>query len=167
MRRVVDTNVAVTANGDATNQCVTACGRALLAVANGGHLFVDAAGDIVAEYRKNLAAHGDPRAGNAFFKWLLTNEWNPQKVTRVAITKKADDKDSFNELPDPPEGVRYDPSDRKFLAVSAAHPEHPPVLQALDSKWWGWKDALQQSGVIIHFLCPDDIARKHEEKTRG
>lgn len=127
-------------------------------------MFIDAAGEIIAEYRNNLAAFKDPRAGNAFFKWLLTNEWNPQKVTHVVITVKADDNSKFNELPDPPDGVRYDPSDRKFLAVSAAHPEHPPVLQALDSKWWGWKDALEKTGVVIHFVCPDEIARKHAEK---
>lgn len=63
----------------------------------------------------------------------------------------------------PPAGVRYDPSDRKFLAVAAAHPDRPPVLQALDSKWWGWRAALAPSDVTIHFVCLADIAAKHAE----
>jgi hypothetical protein len=75
-----------------------------------------------------------------------------------------DDVRGFEELPAAPNGVRYDPSDRVFLAVSAAHPEHPAVLQALDSKWWGWRGALEKAKVPIHFVCPEEIARKYEEK---
>ena len=70
----------------------------------------------------------------------------------------------YEELPTPRDGTRYDPSDRKFLAVSAAHPDRPPVLQAFDSKWWGWRDALSEVGVSIVFLCPRAIAEKHREK---
>lgn len=102
--------------------------------------------------------------GNAFLKWLFTHEWNGARVTRVTLTPKAGDPEDFEELPPPPAGVYYDPSDRKFLAVAAAHDEHPPILQALDSKWWGWKDALAQQGVTLHFVCPAEIAKKHEEK---
>lgn len=167
VRGVVDTNVPVTANGahaGASADCVAACGRALQQVMDGGHLFVDSAGAIIVEYRNNLAAFRDMRPGNAFLKWFLTNEWNPARVTRVVVTPKDGHPQEFVELPAPPEGVWYDPSDRVFLAVSAAHPEHPPVLQALDSKWWGWREALQAAGVPIHFVCPEEIARKHAEK---
>lgn len=164
MRRVVDTNVPVTANGaneSASAACAAACARALQAVMR-GHLFIDDAGAIVTEYRNNLAAFQDLRAGNAFLKWVLTNEWNPYRVTRVRVTPTGDVQ-GFRELPVPPEGVQYDPSDRVFLAVSAAHAEHPQVLQALDSKWWGWQKALSGAGVTIHFLCPE-IEKKHNEK---
>jgi hypothetical protein len=58
----------------------------------------------------------------------------------------------------------YDPSDQKFLAVAAAHPDRPPILQALDSKWWGWQSALGAIGVTIDFLCPGEIAAKHADK---
>lgn len=167
VRCVIDTNVLVTANGDnepASVRCVAACGAALQQVQQTGHVFVDAAGAIVAEYRSNLAPFGQPRAGNVFLKWLLTNEHNPARVTRVALTPRPGDVSDFEELPPPPGEVRYDPADRKFLAVSAAHAEHPPVLQALDSKWWGWTDALRACGVTIRFLCPGEIAAKHREK---
>lgn len=165
-RCVVDTNVLVTANGGndaATPECAAACAASLRQLSTSGHVFIDTGGRIVEEYRHNLAPFGQPQAGNVFLKWLLTNEWNPTRVTRVPITPRAGSDEEFEELPPPP-GVRYDPSDRKFLAVSAAHPEHPPVLQALDSKWWGWKDALRRAGVAVEFLCPVEIARKHADK---
>jgi hypothetical protein len=167
LRRVVDTNVPVTANGaheDASADCVAACGRALQQVMDGGHLFVDNAGSIAAEYRNNLAAFRDVRPGNVFLKWFLTNEWNPARVTHVTVSPRDGHPQEFAELPAPPDGVRYDPSDRIFLAVSAAHPEHPPVLQALDSKWWGWREALEAAEVTIDFVCPEEIAQKHAAK---
>lgn len=161
MRRVVDTNVPVTANGANGSDCAAACARALQEVMR-GHLFIDAAGTIVAEYRTNLAAFQDPRAGNAFLKWVLTNEWNPARVTRVGVTPTGDAQ-GFRELPIPPEGVQYDPSDRVFLAIAAAHAERPQILQAVDSKWWGWQEALSAAGVTIQFLCPE-IEQKYKEK---
>lgn len=163
----MDTNVATTANGansGASPSCVAASARALQAVMASGHVFIDAGSRIVAEYRRNLRANGQPGPGNEFLKWILTHEWGGQRVTRVPIIPKHDDAEDFEELPTPPRGVSYDRSDRKFLAVAAAHNEHPPVLQSFDSKWWGWRDALAQIGVTIHFLCKDEIAKKHRKK---
>jgi hypothetical protein len=151
-------------NDGAPLACVAASARALAAVMKGGHVFVDDGGRIVAEYRSNLSAKGAPGPGDVFLKWLLTHEWGDQRVTRVPIRSKADDDEDFEELPAPPAELAYDRSDRKFLAVAAAHSEHPPVLQSFDSKWWGWKTALASVGVRVHFLCPKAIAKKHREK---
>lgn len=169
LRCVVDTNVATTANGangSASPSCVAASARALLSVVKSGHVFVDDGGRIVAEYRNNLSAKGQPGPGDAFLKWLLTHEWGGERVTRVSITPTEDDDEDFVELPKPPRGVRYDPSDRKFLAVAAAHTEQPPILQSFDSKWWGWTEALAKAGVDIHFVCPREIAAKHAAKRK-
>ena len=166
----MDTNVAMTANGanaDVSRSCIAASGRVLHSVTTSGHVFVDDGGRIVAEYRANLSARGQPGPGDAFLKWLLTHEWGGQRVTRVPITAKDQDADDFHELPGPPKGVRYDPSDRKFLAVAAAHVEHPPILQSFDSKWWGWRKALKQAGISVHFLCAEEIAAKYAEKMAG
>jgi hypothetical protein len=38
------------------------------------------------------------------------------------------------------------------------------ILQACDSRWWEWRDALAAIGVAIHFLCPDDMARMRERR---
>jgi hypothetical protein len=130
----------------------------------GGHVFIDDDGRIVAEYRANLNARGQPGPGDFFLKWLLTHEWSGERVTRVAITPKAEDPEDFEELPQPPKGTSYDRSDRKFLAVAAAHTPHPPVLQSFDSKWWGWQESLAEHGIKIHFLCRDEIEEKHGKK---
>lgn len=167
LRCVIDTNVAVTANGEnegARQVCVASSARALHSVMEAGHVFIDSAGRIVEEYRANLRAKGQPGPGDAFFKWLLTHEWGQRRVTQVPITPKDDDPQDFAEVPRPPGGIRFDPSDRKFLAVAAAHPEHPPILQSLDSKWWGWRGALGAAGITVHFLCEAEIAEKHGKK---
>jgi hypothetical protein len=164
---VVDTNVATTANainGGAPAACVVASARALQQVMTRGHLYIDAEKRIITEYRRNLSAKGQPGPGDAFLKWLLTHEWNDQQITRVPLTPKADDPEDFNELPAATDGTVYDPSDRKFLAVARAHPDHPPILQAFDSKWWGWQSALREISVNIYFLCPKEIAAKYHEK---
>jgi hypothetical protein len=170
LRCVVDTNVAATANNAnpaAGAQCVAASARALHSVMTSGHVFLDHGGRIVGEYRRRLNAKGQPGAGDLFLKWLLTNEWSDKRVTRVPLTPRSHDDEDFEELPPPPEGVRYDRSDKKFLAVAAAHPEHPVILQSFDSKWWGWRAALAKIGVHVHFLCQPEIEAKHRQKMKG
>lgn len=167
LRCVVDTNVPKTAdrgNASASDACVAEAASALQAIMSSGHLFIDQAGQIVAEYRRTLNLRGQRGPGGVFLKWLLDHEWGGKRVTRVPITPKDDDQQDFVELPSSPDGAKYDPSDRKFLAVAAAHPERPPILQALDSKWWGWRDELARAQVTIVFLCEEEIARKHAEK---
>lgn len=167
LRCVIDTNVAVTANGvneQASADCVYKSAYALQEVMRAGHVFIDDKGLIVQEYARNLNRKGEPGPGDRFFKWLLTVEWGGAQVSHVPITPKAGDEEDYEELPAPSQGTRYDPSDRKFLAVAAAHPEHPPILQAFDSKWWGWREALAAIGVKVCFLCPKEIAEKYEQK---
>ena len=167
LRCVIDTNVAVTANGSndgAPASCTAASARALQQVMARGHVFVDDGGHIVAEYRKNLRTRGQPGPGDVFFRWLLTHEWGGARVTRVAITPRGNAADDFTETPPSSSGVRYDPSDRKFLAVAAAHPDHPPILQSFDSKWWGWREPLRDHGVEVHFICADAIEAKYRDK---
>lgn len=166
-RVVVDTNVATTANGindAAPVDCMAESARALQAVMATGHLYVDDDGMIVAEYRGNLSAKGQPGPGDAFLKWVLTHEYGGRRVTRVPITPRAGEDQGFEELPAPADGTFYDPSDRKFLAVAAAEPSRPPILQSFDSKWWGWRAALKAIGVTVHFLCPEAIREKYQEK---
>ncbi|MCK6490847.1 MAG: hypothetical protein L6R48_21555 [Planctomycetes bacterium] len=169
LRCVVDTNVATTANDanpGAPLTCVAESARALQRVMASGHVFVDDGGLIVAEYRGNLNPKGQPGPGDIYLKWILTHEWGEEKVTRVKITEKPNDVEDFEELPVPPAGIAYDRSDRKFLAVAAAHPERPVILQAFDSKWWGWRMALAKANIKVCFLCEREIAKKHKEKMR-
>lgn len=166
-RCVVDTNVPATANRanpSASDDFVAKCARALRELMKGGHVFIDDGDRIISEYRANLRASGEPGPGDAFVKWLLTHAWGGTCVTRVTITPRDGDPEDFEELPLPADTTIYDRSDRKFLAVAAAHPSRPPILQALDSKWWGWTDALDEVQVRVHFLCKAEIEQKHRQK---
>lgn len=60
--------------------------------------------------------------------------------------------------------INFDAPDRKFVAVSAAHPDRPPIAQAADSKWLDWAPALQRHGIQVEFLCLVDIQRFHDKK---
>ena len=166
---LVDTNVPKTANlsrkpdqvPHELSDCVLACIEAVEHVIKKRGLVLDAGDEIYDEYRKQLSLQGQPGIGDRFMKWVHDNRWKFPDSSRVAITK---DGDSYEQFPDHKGLNDFDPSDRKFVAVSNAHPEKPPILQATDSKWWGWKDALSDVDIYVHFLCPGYIKTKYEEK---
>lgn len=164
---IVDTNVAVAANDDGSvaPECVKACVKALREVTRSGRVVVDSDLEIVREYRQNLRAQGQPGVGDAFFKWLWDHLWMQDVCTHVAITRHPER--GYNEFPDHAQLARFDPSDRKFLAVAAAHHESPAILQATDSKWWGFRKAFSECGIRVKFLCPAQVKAKHKKKSRA
>jgi len=165
---VVDTNVPMTANnrfeGDVSGECVLACIRALKEIMEKGRIALDNLYLIMKEYENNLRTSDQPGFGYAFYKWVKDHYANPIRCELVTITPKKEDSSDFKEFPCDSSLKNFDPSDRKFVAVSAAHNEHPPILQAVDSKWWGWKNPLSECGIQVNFLCPEDIAKKFTEK---
>lgn len=163
---VVDTNVPVAASERAsvTPGCVLACTRALEQIMKSGCIVLDDKWLILREYMNNLSPSGQPGLGDRFLKWVLTNQANADKCVLVRLTPKAPQGSGFVEFPDHPGLAGFDPSDRVFVAVTFAHVQRPPILQAADSKWWGWKDALRECGVEVRFLCPEEIAGKYAKK---
>ena len=166
---VVDTNVAVVANRreTASSGCVVACVNEMLAItADEKRVAIDLEGLIIREYMKNLSLGGQPGVGDAFMKWLHQNQAVIERCEKVAITRPGSGEGvDFPAFPADEALAGLDPSDRKFIAVSRAHPEAPPVLEATDSKWWGWREALHRNGVTVHFLCPADIKIAYETKS--
>lgn len=166
---VVDTNVPKTANlvtqpdleYDVPDQCVFSCIEAIEHVVKNKGLVIDAGDEIFGEYRKQLAMSGQPGVGDKFMKWVHDNLWSLPDNQRVKITKN---EKSYDEFPEHQDLKEFDKSDQKFVAVSNAHSEKPTILQATDSKWWGWKDALKDVGITVHFLCPEYVATKYAEK---
>lgn len=108
---------------------------------------------------RNLRSEGQPGPGDAFLKWVLTNRSNPQRCALVSLTPQGD---SFLEFPNDPDLEGFDPSDHKFAAVAHAHPDHPPVLNATDSDWWHYREALACHGVRVEFVCPDYRFERYE-----
>ena len=166
---LVDTNVPKTANlatqpdpdSDVSDTCVLVCIEAVVHIIRKRGLVIDAGDEIFDEYRQQLSMKGQPGVGDRFMKWVHDHRWDAAKVTQVQIARNGD---SYDEFPDHVGLKNFDPSDRKFVAVANAHSEKPPIMQATDSKWWGWKNALAGVGITVHFLCPDYTKAKHTEK---
>ncbi len=168
MRAVVDTNVAIVANGgveQALPSCVSACAARLLQLTRNGRLVLDDRWLILREYMKHLKSSGERKGGNAFLKWVLTNYRNPDRCELVPLTPKDSSETDFEEFPTDPVLKDFDRSDRKFIAVALAHPERPPILQATDAEWWEVRHAFETAGITIEFLCEEDIKMISERRT--
>jgi len=163
--QVVDTNVAVVANrrGNESYSCVNNCAQALLNVKNCGVLVVDAGDLILSEYRATCSLSGQPGVGDSFIRWVHDNIGRADLVQMVRITPVGSQL-GFEEFPGHPGLATFDPSDRKFVAVAIAHRERPSILQALDSKWWGWKEPLLECGITVDFLCAEEVQASYRRK---
>ena len=164
MRVIVDTNVAVVANGkseQASEQCVDSCAERLDQIMYGGvKLVLDDDWRILDEYMRNLHTNG-PDIGDRFLAWTLQYRTNPERCELVPITPVNDLENEFEEFPTDSALDEFDRDDRKFIAVALAHPEKPPIIQAVDTQWWDFRDALSRNGVTVEFICEDDIQRLH------
>ena len=165
MAVIVDTNVAVVANGQspqASPNCVDTCINRVEKIIRGEEkLVLDNRWIILSEYMRNLRSSGEPGAGDRFLLWLLRNK--DTQCDLVSITPVNDSENAFEEFPDDPALDGFDPADRKFIAVAYAHLERPPILQAVDSKWLDFDDAFRENGIIVEFICQEDIQRLHED----
>ena len=163
MAVIVDTNVALVASGRSectSKDCVATCAERLGQINNGEvKLVLDDQRRIIDEYRGQLNPDGQPGIGDVFLKWVEMNWANPDRCDLVSITPIDGVENEFKEFPDDPALNDFDPDDRKFIAVAYAHPESPPILQAVDSQWWDFRDAFRQNGIIVEFICEDDIQR--------
>ncbi|WP_199249076.1 hypothetical protein [[Phormidium] sp. ETS-05] len=151
---VVDTNVPVVANNksmQALPECVIKCVTVLDQIKRNRILVIDDKWLIITEYRKNLSEKGQPGVGDAFLKWVLTNQGNPQRCQRVQITPI--DENNFAEFPQDESLAGFDKSDRKFVAVALTHPQKPRILNAVDSDWQDFQVQLAVYGVQVEFVC--------------
>lgn len=114
-----------------------------------GILVLDDQWLILGEYMKNLRSQGQPGIGDAFLRWVLTNQMNPSRCEQVSISTGSG---GFPVVPD--SLLDFDPSDKKFVALSLAHPDQPAILNATDTDWWHFRDELAAAGVVVEFLCP-------------
>jgi len=155
---VVDTNVAVVASyrsPQAGPSCVLACVDALEYITKNGRIVIDGKDRILSEYRRNLNLSGQPGMGDAFLKWVWYNQANPELCEQVEIHPRGKGiEEDYQEFPVDPALCKFDPSDRKFVAVALGSKNNPEVLNAVDPDWWEHKQALQECGVRISFLCP-------------
>ncbi|MCR4316671.1 MAG: hypothetical protein NUW37_10020 [Planctomycetes bacterium] len=165
---VVDSNVPIVANyaefssakpENISNECVASCKNAIEHIIKTMGLVIDDGGEILSEYRRNLSLNGQPGISYKFLIWIYDHEYSFPLENRVLITRYGD---SYLEFPETEELNDFDSDDRKFIAVSNAHPRKPPILQAVDPEWWGFKTHLEKHGINIVFLCPDFCEKRVE-----
>ena len=132
-RCVVDTNVPLVASerSGMSPECVNACSSKLRQVMTSGIVVIDDGWRILGEYMNKLSASGQPMIGDAFLRWVLTDRANPNRCRQVPSVPKNGSEADFEEFPAHQGLRRFNPSDRKFVAVAAACPGGPvPILQA-------------------------------------
>jgi hypothetical protein len=156
IRRVVDTNVCIVANGRNTNASI-ACRLATVEFLNllmrRGRAVLDVGGEIQEEYRRYLRPSGQPGVGDRFFQVIMNSA--PSRVERVHLQTDP----ATGEYLDFPEAaglVGFDRSDRKFAA--AARKAGVPVANAVDSDWLEHTVALTAASISVHFVCGCDPA---------
>ena len=155
MRRVVDTNVAIVANGRPDRarggrrpsiDCRLAAIDCLEALLNRGQIVVDQAGEIQAEYRRHLHPSGQPGVGDQFYRAVINDA---ARIRRVRMQRRQDG--SYAAFPDDPALATFDLSDRKFAAV--ARQARVPVANAVDGDWLDHRAALAARGIEVDCVC--------------
>lgn len=167
---VIDTNVLLLADGQGKHMsqaCRTECEDRLRRVQTEEQVVLDSCWLIMSEYQNRLDVNRQPTPGSSFVKWVLQRLGMKEHVSWVTITPTDTAQTKFEEFPrDKALEAAFDPADRKFVAVSNAHPNKPPILEAADSKWLGWEDQLKQHGIKVEVLCRGELEEIRERKTK-
>lgn len=162
MAVVVDTNVPIIASTPRTGisderrpdtVCVPACIRQLQEIRQGEILCIDSAWRILREYETQLSHLSPQSVGAQFLRWLLQRRTNRRFCETVDIKPRGSDGYDFEEFPDSEDLTKFDPSDRKFVAVALASQFNPTIVYAADRGWPRHRTALEANGVKIQALC--------------
>ena len=153
---VVDTNVAMAANGRDTHadlECQLNCIEELESICRESVIVLDDGDLIFEEYRNHLHFKGAPGTGDKFFKHVYDHKYGESRVRRVPITPCSDDLCGYQELPE----NELDRSDRKFLAVAVV--AQAEILNATDSDWSEQEALTRGLGVCVRQLCPQHASK--------
>lgn len=161
-RKILDTNVLIHADGNRSPQtpaaCIEKC-RFLLftCITSSFQIVIDVGAhgsDVLAEYRANLSDGGYM---DVFMRWLLNHLADERYVLNIPLTRR--DTNDYEEFPNDPALNKFDPKDRKWIALAVAHyqyeDETAPVAQSADMKWREFVEAFSRHHVEIEFLCDE------------
>lgn len=172
MEFIVDTNVPLNAahtSGESRLEiiCALACLQFIERVMNSNDMGIvlDANNEIFREYYKNIANGAQNSVAMQFLNWVQRNLTLREggRVSQHSLRKASEN--CYQDFPNEDGRLSgFDPADKKFVALSIAHPDHPPIVQGSDSLWWGYRDILKQNGVHVAFLCEEYVKAKYEEK---
>lgn len=153
--KIVDTNVCILSNrrNGENLQCASKCATEIKKVVSNGILVIDSGDVVFGEYKTYLSFSGEPGMGDLFFKWLVDNRCKPNRVVHVELTPHPERDGEFVEFPKDPELEGFDRGDRVFVALACVHPDHPAILNAVDSDYWHYRDQLTRNGVNVMHVC--------------
>lgn len=100
--------------------------------------------------------------GKLFFRWLY--QYYATILPQDHIELQKDENGQYINYPYDDDTKEFDESDKKFVALSNAHPEKPPIIEAADGKWLGYEDAFAKYGIHIEFLDRDYAQKMYEQK---
>ena len=158
MRRVVDTNVPIVANGrpdksrgarQPSIECRLATIAFLEALLERGQIIIDLDGEIQKEYRRYLSPRGQPGVGDRFYLQIINSG---QRIHRIELHRRPDG--TYADFPTDPALDSFDPSDRKFAAC--ARNAGAAVAVAIERGWLNHRTALAAHGIDVDFVCGCD-----------
>ena len=172
---IVDTNVIGIANrkGEhASLDCIEHCQQRLSQIISDGEkVVVDDAWRIFREYNRYVDTGTRKGLGDIFVKTLLQNLKNPALCEMVHITPLTGNGTDFAEFPTGDALSKFDPDDRKFIAVACAYRQtsgqSATILLAIDRGWLKFVGALAAHEVAIDFLCERDIQQPRPDGRRS
>lgn len=167
---IIDTNVICQADNISYGEmptllakCTLECIRFLnnIIISSDFHVILDAGREILGEYERNVSS-SQPTVANSFMRWLYSYIANMPVEDLINLTKNGDN--TYEEYPADERLSNFDPPDKKFIALSNAHPCKPHIIQGTDCKWYGFKNIFAEHGIIIDFLCEDYIKDAYKKK---
>lgn len=161
---VIDENVLIVAN-DASRVLSgknTACPQAddscrisaiefLAHCRSGKCVVIDDIGLVIEKYREYMHGSGQPGSGDAFFRYLVENQYNPQRVRQVSLELHRFR--GFEKFPNDIDLRRFDPADRIFVALGNV--TGGTITNCVDSDYSEYAGALQSAGINVRELCPN------------
>ncbi len=166
-RCLIDTNVFLGASRTDYNEnqreCASKCLAIMEAVASETitRVVLDLGKDhseIWDEYCHKLKPFGGNGYGEAILKTLFnTGRFDYVKITPIGANQYA-------EFPNHVKLADFDASDKKFIATANACPSKPPILQALEGKWWRWAKPLAEVGIDVLFIDREYAIKYCREK---
>lgn len=151
---VIDTNVLLVASGKAnhvTDGCVDNATKFLIGVKQSKSMtHLDSAGEILSEYLKKNQPFKNRKPGDEFLRYLINSSGDQRLVNRVELEK--DETSNYLNFPSDPALTGFDEDDKKFIAVAIASNVDPEIVDAADSDWRDFEEALQRH-ITLKFLC--------------
>jgi hypothetical protein len=153
---VVDTNVLVVAEGRQTHAaapCRETSAQELLRIRDTRSLVLDTSWQILGEYQGSLTdCAGEPGPGQLFYNWAVST--GDHRSVNIASHPLR----GFKAFPSDPRLETFDRDDRKFVAATIVSGKtRTRIVNAVDSDYSHHRKVLEEVGIVVQEICPDEL----------